>query len=67
MTRFRIEPNYWRKPRSTQHRHRNRILICRARNGYGTSPGWHIWFYTYPKDVQRGRLLAIYGRWVSKP
>jgi hypothetical protein len=66
MKRFFIKPMYWRKPLATMHKHRKRVLLTRARNCDGASPGWHLWFYTYPNGVQRGRMLAIMGRWVFK-
>lgn len=65
MKRLRFEFKYWRKPLHSQHA-RKRISIVRARNGNGSSPGWHVWFYTYPKGIQRGRMIEIYGRWAGK-
>jgi hypothetical protein len=66
MKRFYIEVVHWRKPLKTRHNHKKRFLLVRARNGNGSSPGWHLWFYTYPKGVQTGRLIIVMGRWVSK-
>lgn len=67
MKRLYLMPMNWLKPLHTQHKHRKWFLLTRARNCDGASPGWHLWFYTYPKGVQRGRMLSIYGRWVSAP
>lgn len=58
----------WRKPcypRQPGHP-RGRFSLVRARASNGSSPGWHLWIYTYPNGVQRGRLITIYGRWVGK-
>jgi hypothetical protein len=65
MKRFYIDAEYWRAPLSTAHKHTKRVLLTRARSYDGSSPGWHLWVYTYPKGVQRGRLIIIMGRWVS--
>lgn len=67
MKRFYIKAEHWRTPLSTLHKHRKRLLVTRARSGDGSSPGWHIWIYTYPHGVQRGRLIVVMGRWVSAP
>lgn len=65
MRRFYIKPMHWRAPLTTQHKHRKYFHVVRARNGHGSSPGWHLWFYTYPNGVQHGRLIMIIGRWVA--
>lgn len=67
MKRFYIKPMHWRAPLTTVHKHRKRVLLVRARSADGSSRGWHLWIYTYPKGVQTGRMLAIYGRWVALP
>lgn len=64
MRRFYID---WRKPHATYHKHRKRFLLTRARSCDGSSPGWHLWVYTYPNGVQHGRLIMFIGRWVSSP
>ena len=66
MKRFYIDAKYWREPLTTHHKHRKRLHFVRARSGDGSSPGWHLWFYTYPNGVQRGRLIMVIGRWVSR-
>jgi hypothetical protein len=65
MKRFYISAQHWRTPLNTIHKHRKRVLLTRARSGDGSSPGFHLWIYTYPNGVQRGRLIVIMGRWVS--
>lgn len=67
MKRFYIKSQHWRKPLQTSHQHRKRLLLVRARSFDGSSPGWHLWIYTYPNGVQTGRLIVIMGRWVAAP
>ena len=66
MRSFYISTKWWGKTQ-TYHKHRKRVLLTRARSADGSSPGWHLWFYTYPNGVQHGRMLMFIGRWVSAP